>query len=74
SDAYNSAPEAAEFYEFLQTMEVYRSLTGQDTTLVLSTDSDVFQFLKSMEPESRKKIVTPSFDPDKELPLFLRDK
>jgi membrane protease subunit HflC len=74
SDAYNSAPEAAEFYEFLQTMEVYRSLTGQDTTLVLSTDSDVFQFLKSMEPESRKKIVTPAFDPDKELPLFLRDK
>ncbi|MBU6302238.1 MAG: protease modulator HflC [Verrucomicrobia bacterium] len=74
AEAYSSAPDAAEFYEFLQTMEVYRSLNGQDTTLVLSTDSDVFQFLKSMEPASRKKAGTPALDPNGELPLFLRDK
>ncbi len=74
ADAYNSSPEAAEFYQFVQTMEVYRTLLGQDTTLVLSTDSDIFQFLKSMEPASRKKVTSPAFNPDGELPPFLRDR
>ncbi len=45
--AYGSDPEAANFYEFTRTMELYRSLPPSDSTIILSTDSDVFQFLKS---------------------------
>lgn len=45
--AYNQTPEAADLYEFVKTMETYREIIGGDSTLVLSTDSDLFRFLKS---------------------------
>ncbi len=48
--AYNQSPEAAEFYQFVKTMEVYQEALGQDTTVILSTDSDLFQLLKKMKP------------------------
>jgi len=48
--AYNQSPEAVAFYEFTRTMQSYRSIIAQNTTLVLSTDSDLFRFLKSMTP------------------------
>ena len=46
--AYNQSREAVEFYEFTRTMQSYKSIIGEDTTLVLSTDSDLFKFLKGM--------------------------
>jgi len=46
--AYNRSPEAVEFYEFTRTMQAYRSIIAENTTLVLSTDSDLFKFLKGM--------------------------
>ena len=49
ASAYNQSPEAVEFYEFLQTMELYPDMLGGDSTLILSTDSEVFQFFKSIE-------------------------
>lgn len=48
--AYNQSPEAVAFYEFTRTMQAYPSIIGENTTLVLSTDSDLFQFLKGMSP------------------------
>jgi len=48
--AYNQSPEAVEFFEFTRTMLAYKSIIANNTTLVLSTDSDLFKFLKSMEP------------------------
>jgi membrane protease subunit HflC len=44
--AYNQNPEAVSFYEFTRTMQSYKSIISEDTTLVLSTDSDLFKFLK----------------------------
>ncbi len=44
--AYSQDPQAADFYKFLKSMEVYRSILTQDSTLVLSTDSDLYSFLK----------------------------
>jgi membrane protease subunit HflC len=44
---YNQSPEAAEFYRFIKSMEVYQHL-GKDTTLVLSTGSDLFNFLNDI--------------------------
>jgi membrane protease subunit HflC len=46
--AYNQSREAVAFYEFTRTMQAYKSIIGENTTLVLSTDSDLFKFLKGM--------------------------
>ena len=49
--AYNQSPEAVAFYEFTRTMQSYRSIIADNTTLILSTDSDLFKFLKGMSPD-----------------------
>ncbi len=51
ADAYNQSAESAAFYEFTRTMQSYESIISDSTTLILSTDSDMFKFLKSMDPE-----------------------
>ena len=49
--AYNQSPEAVAFYEFTRTMLAYKSIIAENTTLVLSTDSDLFKFLKGITPK-----------------------
>lgn len=49
--AYNQSPESARFFEFTRTMQAYQSMIGDSTTLMLSTDSDLFKFLKGMDPD-----------------------
>jgi len=49
--AYNQSPQAVAFYEFTRTMQSYKSIIGENTTLVLSTGSDLFKFLKGMSPD-----------------------
>lgn len=49
--AYNQTREAASFYAFTRTMQSYKSIITANTTLVLSTNSDLFKFLKGMTPE-----------------------
>ncbi len=48
SRAYNQSPESVNFYEFTRTMQAYQKMIGENTTLILSTDSDAFKFLKGM--------------------------
>ncbi len=48
--AYNQNAESVAFYEFTRTMEAYKVIIAENTTLVLSTDSDLFKFLKGMGP------------------------
>jgi len=48
--AYNQSPEAVEFYEFTRTMQAYKDIIESNSTLILSTDSDLFKFLKGMNP------------------------
>ncbi len=50
--AYNQSREAVAFYEFTRTMQSYKSIISENTTIVLSTDSDLFKFLKGMEPNN----------------------
>ena len=54
AQAYNQGPESVEFYEFTRTMQSYKSMISTNTTLVLSTESDVFKFLKGMAPSVAK--------------------
>ena len=49
--AYNQSAESVAFYEFTRTMRSYKSIIAEGTTLVLSTDSDLFKFLKGMNAE-----------------------
>jgi len=51
--AYTQNPQAAEFYAFLKTMETYHKIFTRDSTLVLSTDSDLFNLLKHTAPKSK---------------------
>jgi modulator of FtsH protease HflC len=39
------------FYEFTRTMQSYKSVIAENTTLVLSTGSDLFKFLEGMTPD-----------------------
>ena len=49
--AYNQSPEARDFYEFTRTMQAYKDIISTNSTLVLSTESDIFKYLKGMAPE-----------------------
>ncbi len=49
--AYGQRKEAADLYEFLKTMEMYQKVIGSQSTLVLSTNSDLFKFLKNSSGE-----------------------
>ena len=48
--AYTQNPQAAEFFAFMKSMETYRTIFGKDTTVVLSTDSDLLKLLKHIDP------------------------
>ena len=48
ANAYNQNPAAAKFYAFTRTLDAYKSIMTPDTSLILSTDSDVFKLLKDM--------------------------
>lgn len=49
ANAYNSSPSAAEFYQFLKTLETYESSFSKDTTAIFTTDSDLFRLLKGVD-------------------------
>ncbi len=63
--AYNQSPAAVGFYEFTRTMQSYRSIIAANTTLVLSTDSDLFKFLKGMSPEDSDVVPVQGLDDDR---------
>ena len=60
--AYTQNPQAAEFYAFLKTLETYRKIFTRDSTLVLSTDNDLFALLKhaARKVEDSRTIGTPA--------------
>jgi membrane protease subunit HflC len=66
--AYTQNPQASEFYAFLKTLDTYHKIFTKDSTLVLSTDSDVFALLKhaatkTTGPISLEPSTKPSRDP-----------
>ncbi len=40
--------EDPEFYSFQQSLESYKKIIGQNTSLVISSDSEIYQYLKSV--------------------------
>lgn len=49
ASAYNKNRSAVDYYEFIKTLETYEKLVSDDTTLILSTDSELFKYLKNIE-------------------------
>ncbi len=50
ADAFNQGDKSIEFYEFTKSMESYERMLDEDATLILSTDSELFKFLKDIKP------------------------
>lgn len=50
AEAFDQSVEAREFYEFLKTMEIYETTLSKEDTLIFSTDSDFFRYLKRSAP------------------------
>jgi membrane protease subunit HflC len=46
--AYNQDQQSIRFYEFIRTMETYESVLQNNTTMLLSTESDLFRFFKGI--------------------------
>ena len=44
-----AAADARAFYEFIKTMETYQEMLDEDSTMVFTTQSDIFKFLKRIE-------------------------
>ena len=49
ADAYGQTPEARDLYGFVKTMETYRKVLDGDTTLVLTSGSELFRYLNAAE-------------------------
>jgi len=49
ASAYSSSPSAADFYQFIKTLETYQKTLGKDTTTIMTSDSDLFRLFKSIE-------------------------
>lgn len=52
--AYNSSPSAADFYQFVKTLETYQKSLSKDTTVIFTTNSDLFRLLKGVDPAVEK--------------------
>ena len=49
--AYNQSAESIALYGFLKTLETYREVVDEDTTLMLSTKSELFRLLKDIDAQ-----------------------
>lgn len=47
--AYNQSKDAQELYTFVKTLETYKSVIDANTTLVLTTDSDIYGLLNGVD-------------------------
>jgi len=50
AEAYDRSADTREFYGFLKTMESYANTIDKESTLVLSTDGEFYQYLKGSRP------------------------
>ncbi|SHK09735.1 membrane protease subunit HflC [Tangfeifania diversioriginum] len=49
ASAYNKSNSSRELYSFMKSMETFQSTFDSTTTVILSTDSELYKYLKSME-------------------------
>lgn len=49
AEAYNQSSQSKNLYSFLKSMETFEKTFDENTTVVISTDSELFKYLKSMQ-------------------------
>lgn len=47
--AYSSSPTAADFYQFTKTLETYQKTLDKDSTVIMTSNSDLFQLFKHID-------------------------
>lgn len=52
AQSYNQSQQAVSLYEFTRTMQAYRSIISDNTTLVLSSDSELFKYIQGVNAEN----------------------
>jgi membrane protease subunit HflC len=52
AEAFKKDPE---FYSFVRTLEAYKKSLGQDTTIIVPSDSELFQYLSPPVPATERK-------------------
>ena len=50
ASAYNSSPSAADFYQFVKTLDTYKKTLDKETTTIFTSNSDLFRLFKNIEP------------------------
>jgi len=60
AEAYGGTNAQEEFYKFTKTLEAYQDILKGDTTVVLSTDSDLFQMLKGHSKKDKSVKAKPT--------------
>jgi membrane protease subunit HflC len=53
ASAYNSSPSAADFYQFVKTLETYKKTLGKDTTTIFTSNSDLFRLFKHIDAPAK---------------------
>lgn len=48
ASAYNQSAQAADLYRFMKTLETWKSALDDQTTIILTTDSELFRLLKDL--------------------------
>ncbi|PAW60103.1 MAG: HflC protein [Verrucomicrobiia bacterium Tous-C3TDCM] len=59
ADAYNSSPLAADFYQFIKTLDTYTKTLKSDTTAIFTTNSELFHLLKDLKTPASEPVPTP---------------
>lgn len=54
ASAFNQSEQSVSFYQFIKTMETYKEMLDRDSTMVFTTQSDIFQFLKRIEVQENE--------------------
>ena len=49
--AFNQSSESVKFYEFIKTMETYSEMLDDNGMLLLTTDSDIFKYMKNIDQD-----------------------
>jgi membrane protease subunit HflC len=57
AEAYNQSPASADLYNFTRTLRMYEEVIDESSTMVLSTDSDLFRLLKRAVPDKAPSTV-----------------
>lgn len=53
ASAYNQSEDSVAFYEFIKTMETYDDMLQGESTMIMTTGSDIFKFLKHVDPANQ---------------------